>query len=105
VIQTVRWVVNEEPLLYRTKTKHTEAVSRHAKSEREQRNELRGLYQELSRHYQRTVGVWTRGELLHKGKHGCIQCTCDDPLTHSPFSIEGFGKSLLSAINSGRVSA
>jgi hypothetical protein len=105
VIQTIRWVVNQEPLLYATKTKDTEAVTFHAKVVRGQRRALRVLFQELSRYYERTAGVWTRAELLYKCEHGRIRCTGNVPLTHFPVSVEGFREFLWSPANSRNVGA
>jgi hypothetical protein len=105
VVQTIRKVVNQEPTLRMIGIKCTEVVSKRARREREERYAVRELYLELSKYYQPAVGIWTRAELLSKGKHGHIQCTGGIPLIHSLVSVGGFREFPWSPTNSGRVGA
>ena len=74
-------VVNEGPHLLMTETKDDDGpISKAAKKERGRRAVERRLYEQLSRHYPRAKGVWTRPELLSKGDHGRILCIGDIPL-------------------------
>lgn len=87
VIQTVRQVIYQEPRLRGVKTEEAEAeeeqeMSEAARTERERRSAERNLYQELSRYYPRSRGLWTRTQLLMSGKHGRTQCTCDILVTY-----------------------
>ena len=47
---------------------------------------------ELSRYYEREDRkVWTKQTLLWEGKHVCVQCIGDIPLTNSPSSGQTAG--------------
>ena len=68
VIPTVRPKVNSEPLLYGSKTKESEAVSKYAKIERARRAHEGSLCEELSKYYAREKGLWSRSALIAEGK-------------------------------------
>lgn len=73
IIPTIRQVVYQEHHLFVIEADEGKPRSKHAKKERERRNTVRGMFQELSRYYPRVKGLWRRHELLSEGKHASNQ--------------------------------
>ena len=85
-ISTIKKAPSTEHCLV-VKCENTKRSGRDAKSAEVRCNLERELYQDLSRYYPRTLGLWERPKLLSKCKDGCIRCASDIPLTYFIFSV------------------